>query len=312
MKAYLQLMRPANIITAIADIMAGFAVAVQSGITLDVERKGLDLTKIAYTYGIQASADYRDLLLLAFSTIGLYGGGVVFNDVFDADLDAIERPERPIPSGRATLTGAISLGSILLLIGITSAFVVSVTSGTIAIAIAILALLYNKFGKHHAILGPINMGACRGGNLLLGVSATFGAVEQYWFIAFIPIIYIAAITTISRGEVHGGNSGALYLAFALYTIVIGSISVLTTQTRTSFWQVVPFLILFAFLIFPPLYKASQDRKPQNIGKAVKAGIIALIVMDAALAAGFAGWVYALFILALLPVSRFLARTFAVT
>jgi 4-hydroxybenzoate polyprenyltransferase len=312
MKAYLQLMRPANIITAIADIMAGFAVAIQSGIALDVEREGLDFSRIAYTYGIQASADYRDLCLLVLSTIGLYGGGVVFNDVFDAALDATERPERPIPSGRATLTGAISLGIVLLLIGIAAAFMVSAASGILAIIIALLALLYDKFGKHHAFFGPVNMGACRGGNLLLGVSATYGAVAQYWFIALIPIMYIAAITTISRGEVHGGNKRALYLAFGLYAVVISSILALAALSKTNFWPVVPFLALFAFLIFPPLYRALQDRKPQNIGKAVKAGIIALIVMDAALAAGFAGWLYALFILALLPVSRFLARTFAVT
>ncbi|NEP43227.1 MAG: UbiA family prenyltransferase, partial [Okeania sp. SIO2H7] len=74
--AYLQLMRPANIITAHADILVGYAA---SGAT-DPYRLGW--------------------LLLA--TTGLYGDGVVFNDVFDAELDAIERPERPIPSDRAS------------------------------------------------------------------------------------------------------------------------------------------------------------------------------------------------------------------
>jgi 4-hydroxybenzoate polyprenyltransferase len=312
MKAYLQLMRPANIITAMADIMAGFAVAVQSGMTLDVDMKGLNISKIGYTYGLQVSAHYTDLPLLLLATVGLYGGGVVFNDVFDAQLDAVERPERPIPSGRATLGGAITLGVVLLLVGICSAFTVSITSGIIATIIAILALLYDKYGKHHPILGPINMGSCRGGNLLLGISAAYGAVEQYWFIALIPIVYIAAITTISRGEVHGGNKNALYLAFLLYGMVISAIIALTTVSKINFWQVVPFLALFAFLIFPPLSKALQDLRPQNIGKAVKAGIIALIVMDAALAASFAGWLYALLILILLPVSRLLARKFAVT
>ncbi len=252
------------------------------------------------------------MLLLLLATIGLYGGGVVFNDVFDAKLDAVERPERPIPSGRATLQGAITLGIVLLLIGILAAFVVSVTSGLLAIVIAVLALVYDKFGKHHPYIGPVNMGACRGGNLLLGISALPEALPQYWFIALIPIIYIAAITTISRGEVHGGNKQALYLAFFLYGLVICAIAALTGISKIAFWQVLPFLAFFAFLIFPPLYRALQDLNPQNIGKAVKAGIIALIVMDAALAAGFAGWLYALFLLALLPLSRMLAKTFAVT
>ena len=30
----------------------------------------------------------------------LYAAGMVLNDAFDAELDARERPERPIPSGR--------------------------------------------------------------------------------------------------------------------------------------------------------------------------------------------------------------------
>jgi 4-hydroxybenzoate polyprenyltransferase len=151
MRAYLQLMRPANIITAMADIMAGFA---GSGMVIQ-----------SLTEGTDTSLTVRSLLLLLISTIGLYGGGVVFNDVFDAKLDALERPERPIPSGRASLQGAILLGIVLLLLGVLAAFLVSAISGIIATGIAALALLYDKYGKHHPFLGPINMGACRGGNV---------------------------------------------------------------------------------------------------------------------------------------------------
>jgi len=304
MRAYLQLMRPANIITAMADIMAGFAA---SGILSHSLPGSIDT--------FSNSGRYTSLLLLLISTIGLYGGGVVFNDVFDARLDAVERPERPIPSGRATLSGAIALGASLLLAGIIAAFLVSVTSGYIAITIALLALIYNKFGKHHFLLGPVNMGACRGGNLLLGISVMPAMVAELWFISLIPIVYISAITTISRGEVHGGDKSALNLAFILYGIVILSIAGLSLMNAfqwSKLIQIVPFLLLFAWLIFPPLLRAWQDLKPKHIGKAVKAGIIALIVMDAAIAVSFVAWWYGLIILLLLPLSRFLARQFAVT
>jgi 4-hydroxybenzoate polyprenyltransferase len=80
----------------------------------------------------------------------------------------------------------------------------------------------------------------------------------------------------------------------------------------SFWHTLPFLLLFGFLIFPPVFKAIREPQPRNIGLAVKAGVISLIVMDAALAASFAGWLYGLVVLALLPLSRLLAKTFAVT
>jgi len=49
-----------------------------------------------------------------------------------------------------------------------------------------------------------------------------------------------------------------------------------------------------------------------IGRAVRAGVLSLIVLDAALAACFAGSLHGLAVLALWPLSLGLARLFAVT
>jgi 4-hydroxybenzoate polyprenyltransferase len=280
-------MRLANIVTAIADILAGVAI---SGILTD---------------GINS------ILLLVLSTIGLYGGGVVFNDVFDAELDRVERPERPIPSGLISRTEASILGSVLLLTGMTAAFMVSVASGIIAIAITFFALLYDKWGKHQDVLGPINMGLCRGLNLLLGVSISLQQLERYWFLAVIPIIYIAAITMISRGEVHGGSKNILYASVVFYSVVILTICTIAFY-RQNLLYVLLFIAGFAVMIFPPLFRAIQDPQGKLIGRAVKAGVLALILMDAAWAAAFGVPLLALGILILLPLSLFLARAFAVT
>ncbi|WP_299758330.1 UbiA-like protein EboC [uncultured Pontibacter sp.] len=295
--AYLRLMRPANIVTAIADIMLGYAA---SGALLQLWENGFEVGNLHL------------LGWLVLATIGLYGGGVVFNDVFDADLDRVERPERPIPSGKATVAGAAILGAVLLLGGIIAAWQVSAVSAAIALAIALLALLYDWKGKHQSLLGPINMGACRGGNLLLGVSAIPAAVAELWFISLIPIVYIAAITMVSRGEVHGGNTAALKGAALMYALVFAGIMSLELLPQFNLLYSLPFLLLFAFLIFPPLIKAMPAKEPKLIIKAVKAGILALIVMNASIAAGFAGWQYGLVVLLLLPVSIYIAKSFAVT
>ncbi|RIJ34462.1 UbiA-like protein EboC [Pontibacter oryzae] len=297
--AYLRLMRPANIITAIADIMLGYAA---SGAILSLQLSG---------NGFEAGNLYL-LGWLVLATIGLYGGGVVFNDVFDADLDRVERPERPIPSGKASLTGASILGLSLLAGGILAAWQVSIVSAAIALGVALLALLYDWKGKHHTLLGPVNMGACRGGNLLLGVSAIPAALDNIWFIALIPIVYIAAITMVSRGEVHGGNTAALKGAVLMYGLVFAGIMGLALLPQFNLLYSLPFLLLFAWLIFPPLFKAMPAKEPKLIIKAVKAGILALIVMNASIAAGFAGWQYGLLVLLLLPVSMYIAKNFAVT
>lgn len=298
--AHIQLLRPANIITAVADIWAGFAVAGGS-------------LAVFYINNSESPDMLAPLLWLTLSTIGLYGGGVAFNDVFDAKLDAVERPERPIPSGKVPLKRATWLASGFLLIGVLAAWQVSMTSALIALLIAILAVLYDFRGKHQLILGPINMGLCRAGNLLLGISiAPAAALGQYWYLGIIPLVYVAAITMISRGEVHGKNKKALLGGLAMYLLILLSLAGLALAVDEHLWQALPFLVLFGFMILPPLFKAIKQQTPKSIGKAVKSGVIALIVLNACISAVFSGWELALLVLMLLFLSLWLAKKFAVT
>jgi 4-hydroxybenzoate polyprenyltransferase len=155
------------------------------------------------------------------------------------------------------------------------------------------------------------MGLCRGLNLLLGISIVTAALNEWWFLAFVPIIYIAAITIISRGEVRGGNKGALYFSVFLYGMVIMAI-LLLSYSKGMFWWTILFLLPFALMIFYALLKSIRSPLPQNIGKAVKAGVIALILMNAAWAAAFGAIVLAFLIVLLLPLSLWMAKLFAVT
>ena len=283
-------MRPANIVTSVADVLAGIAI---SGYLMNIE------------------TDYFPVLMLCISTIGLYGGGIVFNDVFDADLDKIERPERAIPSGAVKLNEAIFLGTFLLLTGIAAAFTIAALSGIIAISIAFFALLYNKYSKHHSFLGPLNMGLCRGLNLLLGISIIAAALNEWYFLGIVPLIYIFSITMISQGEVHGSNRNKLYYGAFLYLIVISSLLYLS-WTKGQVLIALFFIIPFAWMIFKPLFRAIQEPLGKNIGKAVKAGVISLILMDASWSAVFGSPVAAICIALLLPLSLWLSKRFAVT
>ena len=283
-------MRPANIVTSVADVLAGIAI---SGFFLETDREILPV------------------FLLCLSTIGLYGGGIVFNDVFDADLDKVERPERAIPSGAISKKEATLLGIILLCIGFLAAFAFSVRSGIIAFLILVFALVYNKYGKHHAFFGPLNMGICRGMNLLLGVSIVSISLQSFYFLGLIPLIYIFSITMISQGEVHGSNRNKLYTGAFLYLIVIGAI-LYSAFLRQNIFYAALFLILFAGMIFRPLFTAIKEPVGKNIGKAVKAGVISLILMDAAWASAYGQIFFAMLIAILLPLSLWLAKRFAVT
>ena len=85
LKAYLQLCRPANLPTAAADVLAGTAIS------------GLFAVEGAFQ---MADIEVLPFLLLVMASVFLYAGGVVLNDVFDIEIDRVERPERPIPRAR--------------------------------------------------------------------------------------------------------------------------------------------------------------------------------------------------------------------
>src|SRR5262245_37211380 len=145
MRAYLQLLRPANVVTSMSNILAGYAVAGR-------EQPG-------------------SLPWLLAASAGLYAGGVVLNDYFDREVDATERPERPIPSGRVAASHALVIGLVLLAAGVSAAFAAGWVSGVISVALAALVLAYDAVAKKSSTLGPPTMGACRAVNLLLGISA---------------------------------------------------------------------------------------------------------------------------------------------
>ncbi|WP_439557750.1 UbiA-like protein EboC [Dyadobacter sp.] len=285
-KPYLQLTRPANLVTAVADILAGLAIA-------------------QFTF-----SDFSPAWLV-LSTLGLYGGGVVMNDVFDAKLDSIERPERPIPSGKVPLVQATFLGISLLVFGMLTAALFSGLSGLIAVVIALLTILYNRFAKHHAFFGPLTMGLCRGANLILGMSVIPESFQKYAWIALLPIAYIFAITMISQDEVHGGKKRTLYIAALLYAIVLIA-QLIIAERGGNLLFTIPIVLLHARLIGRPLWNAMQNPIGPLIGKAVKAGVISLIVMNASWCVAFGLLPLGLAVLALLPLSMLLAKVFAVT
>jgi 4-hydroxybenzoate polyprenyltransferase len=163
---YIRLMRPANVVTSVADVLAGVAIA-------------------GYLLG---DSNILTLILLCISTIGLYSGGIIFNDVFDAALDKVERPERPIPSGLITVKEASIFGVAFFAIGLLAAALCNSSALILAVLIVIACLTYNKWCKHHQVMGPLNMGLCRGLNLLLGISILPSQISEWWFLAIIPII----------------------------------------------------------------------------------------------------------------------------
>ena len=277
------LARPANLVTAAADVLAGAAIA-----------------------GV---LDYR-VAILVVASMSLYAGGVVLNDAFDAGLDATERPERPIPAGRVGRHEAFLLGALLLLSGVVLAAVAGPLPTAIAAGIALTAFAYDAWAKSVAWLAAGAMGLCRALNLLLGLALAPAALAADAWVAVLSFAYVATLIWLGRGEVHGGTRSAPTLA-TLVAIGVAVVIAAFAVIRDNLIGVV-FVGLYALAVLPTFVAAMIEPQASRLRRAVKSGVLALIVLDATLAAAFGSPLLGFAILALLPVSRLLARRFAVT
>jgi 4-hydroxybenzoate polyprenyltransferase len=283
-RAYIELVRPANVVTSLADVLAG--------------------------YGIAGLSHHAAVPWLLVSTSCLYAGGVVLNDVFDRDLDRVERPERPIPSGRVSVGAAARFGAVLLIAGIVIAAMATLTAGVLAAAIASFVLLYDAWGKRQWLFGPVNMGICRGFNLLLGVAAVPAAVASAWPLALLPVVYITGVTALSRGEVHGGRREVAAFALISLSLVLIALLLLAGMHRSPAAALLT--VILGVVLLPLVWRAYRSPDAVTIRRAIRGGVLLLAVMDAALGAAYAGNLYSLLILATATIAGRLARLFPVT
>jgi 4-hydroxybenzoate polyprenyltransferase len=286
LRAYLELLRPANVATALADVLAGYALT------------GL--------------APARALGWLLLSTACLYAGGIVLNDVFDRRLDAVERPERPIPSGRIGASAAATLGASLLAAGVLAAGQATGAGAIVAAAIVGAVLAYDAVTKPMAIVGPINMGLCRGLNLVLGLAAAPAAIRLHWPLALIPWVYIVGVTVVSRGEVAGGTKRAAAIALGLVDVSLVALVGVTTIGPGSPATAAVLLLILGWRIVPPFVEAWREPGPAHARRAVRAGVLSLALVDAVIAAAYAGMIWGLAVLGTALAAGWLARLFAVT
>jgi 4-hydroxybenzoate polyprenyltransferase len=270
LRALLALCRIPNVFTAIANVAAGVLLARGGSFAL------------------------RDGLLLAASGC-LYLAGMVLNDFFDRDVDALERPERPIPSGMVSPGAALGLGVALMASGVALAAMFSHLAASVAAGLACAILIYDG-GVKTGPFGPLAMGACRFINVCLGLTAigTPAPPEAWMWIAPLTMGgYTAAITYLSRDEV-GGSSGrrARGGVLRVAAVLMGSLVALATASPAShlggFLWLLPFAGFVAWrarAVFGPLLAETSG---PAIGRAIGGGILLMPAIDAAMVAA-AGW-----------------------
>jgi 4-hydroxybenzoate polyprenyltransferase len=140
--------------------------------------------------------------LMPAASACLYWAGMALNDYADRDLDAVERPERPIPSGRVTPAQALRLACGLTAAGVGLAGAAGGRRAlTVAVPLAGAVWTYDLVAKKTP-LGPLVMAGARGLDVLLGAT---GSLRQGVDPAVTVAAHTVGVTTLSRGEVHGSR-----------------------------------------------------------------------------------------------------------
>ena len=180
MKAYLELMRYGNC------IMAAIAAAIGVFIAYNI----LSVN----TPGSLPFPFYESVLV--FLTVFLVtGAGNAINDYYDVEIDRINKPKRPIPSGRIGTSTALYFSLALFAAGTVSAFMINVPCGIIASFNSLLLVYYAKALKRMAFLGNLAVGYLTGSTFLFGGAVFFesGGLESV-FVLFL----LATLATVAR------------------------------------------------------------------------------------------------------------------
>jgi 4-hydroxybenzoate polyprenyltransferase len=247
----------------------------------------------------------------------LYSAGMAWNDAADAPRDRVERPERPIPSGRVTRRFAIALGAALAGIGLLAAAIGGRGPLLCAVALALAILAYDLRLSGRRAIGPLGMAVCRGLNLLMGLLVFGPPAAAGWWAAALLALYVFGVTHLSLGETGGGARAAVGVACALAIsagLGVGLLGVWAGGARSP-WQVAALvapLTMLAVRAGPPLRRAWRQPRPQCIGPAVGALVSGILWFDAAVAMGAGAPRWLIPFLGLAAIQAWLRRSFRVT
>jgi hypothetical protein len=123
-----------------------------------------------------------------------YEGGMFLNDYFDREIDARERPERPIPSFEIAPGTVAAIGAGLIAAGLVllAFFGLQVLGAGLLLAAFIVAYDYRHKGNPFA---PLLMGTCRALVYAIAAMALVGTLSGPLFIAALALLaYVAGIS----------------------------------------------------------------------------------------------------------------------
>ena len=235
--------------------------------------------------------------LVGFS---LVAGSMAVNDILDVEIDRINTPNRPIPSGRVSKTEAAAFATIMLAMGLFLAFALSVPNFLIAVLAVTLMFYYNRFGKKTGLPGNAAVSASLAIPFIFG--GAVGGISRILYV-FALIAFLAGM---GREVVKGmadivGDSkrGVRTLAVskglgtaskigALFFVVAVLLSAIPIVLRMVSWPYVPIVLACDLGFLYSAYSIVNDHSSENALRSKNQALVWMLLgLIAFIAGGFA-------------------------
>jgi len=165
----------------------------------------------------------------------LSGSAMVFNDLFDLEVDRINQPQRPLPSGLVQPREVVIFGLITALIALALAWTLNPLAFALSMVTWLLGFAYNWRVKSAGLWGNLIVATSVGMTLIMG-GVSVGRLDQpaLWIFALIAFLFdlgeeIAGDAMDMEGDrlrgsrslaIRFGKRAALGVSCALFGVII--------------------------------------------------------------------------------------------
>jgi geranylgeranylglycerol-phosphate geranylgeranyltransferase len=119
----------------------------------------------------------------------LTAASMAINDYYDREIDAVNEPKRPIPSGAVKPGDALSFASVLSTIGLVAAFLTSFLCLLTGVIAWVVFVAYTTVGKRSGLPGNFLVSICVAIPLVYGSIVATDAVQlNVWLFALIAFL----------------------------------------------------------------------------------------------------------------------------
>jgi geranylgeranylglycerol-phosphate geranylgeranyltransferase len=224
------------------------------------------------------------LAMAIIASFAISGAGIILNDFYDIEIDKINAPERPLPSGRIKKRSAMIFGFALFVLGIGISTMLNVYCLGIAVLNTILEILYAKKFKQIAILGNAVDSWFVASTFLFGAALTmnFNIIWMLAILAFLANMGREIFGDLEdlEGDRKMGLKTLPIIAGEGISKIVGSFFILSAVAISALPYYMGLLntnYLIAVLLADGLFVLSIFQKPKNNQKTTKiAMLIALI------------------------------------